>query len=741
MLCATQWYAAVWAVLLHLSLATAFKSSEHLDIGNWAGQKAFEEFCVGRSGDAVPPICLPNPVLSKSPDVRAQINEINNAVGADESRQKMFEQNIKLRSWHRWQSTRGRQVFLDGTDVAAMLNSDDRNAQRNANMFLAQADPRISYGEAVAWMGDAYGPGQEDELVGCGGTERESTAERTRRVQRNIGHVVNLLHNAMPFKEKGDDSDDSIAHLRLWYKEEQKAIYDCLTSDNEWEVRSPSRCIGKLNPVRMMRLPHSFAILPFNYDHFHRCAVNSYEAAHHLAVRRAYKSGKFARNRNYHAARDEFKIALLMNSWADHALSDMFAPGHTRTPSYDLWKKSGCYQKFAGLSTNAAHDEDNDNGVCVKSGRGDVWMAYGDARFYDKNNSENRHRVREAVKKSLFQVYRAFDLGAQNASLDPIIATINDALLDAPSLNDSPSAAEQDTICKRRNTCPYALLDPQDGKLKKRESENVIYSEKRGSECTYKPWDSCKKVKPVFDIQDHEGAAYKIVTNAMHHLGTAAAKPLAYAVKYKLWRAIDYVENKVALDMEFDFTDDFVEPRQDTTRPEEAVPDAGGDDGDVDGGNELVPDAPDVATTPETVPVGDVVAFNGEIMQPYDGEVPDGDAKPLYEELVLVPDEFDPDWKDVTDVAYHIDDREAEARRIRENIKITDRHELGFKDVTDIAHHIDDREAERRRVRKNIKRTPAAFDDSAWVDATNLAGAVEKQFVRAKSTLRGKRKP
>jgi hypothetical protein len=104
--------------------------------------------------------------------------------------------------------------------------------------------------------------------------------------------------------------------------------------------------------------------------------------------------------------------AWALNAAADHYLTDAFSGGHIRVKRHDLHAKG----KIGDVQSKAQHDLDNENGVEVHNGRGDVWIAYGDNMLNDSRNAKNRKLVEEAVVLSKKDIADAL---AQRAAYKP----------------------------------------------------------------------------------------------------------------------------------------------------------------------------------------------------------------------------------------------------------------------------------------------------------------------------------
>jgi hypothetical protein len=85
-----------------------------------------------------------------------------------------------------------------------------------------------------------------------------------------------------------------------------------------------------------------------------------------------------------------------INAMADHYLTDAFSGGHIRTPRDRLTGSA-----MGNIESKILHDLDNKYGVRVTNARGDApWIAYGDERFFDAANADNRRLAQEAVRLS-----------------------------------------------------------------------------------------------------------------------------------------------------------------------------------------------------------------------------------------------------------------------------------------------------------------------------------------------------
>jgi hypothetical protein len=150
-----------------------------------------------------------------------------------------------------------------------------------------------------------------------------------------------------------------------------------------------------------------------NWDHFGDHAVLAYQAGHAVALEQAIAAHNSAIPTNAKAA---LVSAYAMNAFADHYLSDLFSAGHIRQPRREIYQ-TATSKLGANFCAKGMHDEESKYGVRVSSAEGGIWRAYGDKRYFDTVNIENKAMVDRAVQASATEIYDAFRLG--EAPADP----------------------------------------------------------------------------------------------------------------------------------------------------------------------------------------------------------------------------------------------------------------------------------------------------------------------------------
>ena len=124
----------------------------------------------------------------------------------------------------------------------------------------------------------------------------------------------------------------------------------------------------------------------------------------------------------------------VMNSFADHFLTDLFSAGHLRVPRKQL-AAVVTPGELGSLISRFMHDEDSKFGLKVRNAVGDEWHAYGDKRYFDAGDAANRAQVKRAVQASADEVFDAFISGVA-----PSPATFK-APLYVPDLNAAQNPA------------------------------------------------------------------------------------------------------------------------------------------------------------------------------------------------------------------------------------------------------------------------------------------------------------
>jgi hypothetical protein len=133
-------------------------------------------------------------------------------------------------------------------------------------------------------------------------------------------------------------------------------------------------------------------------------ALKMYRAYHRRAIAEARAAGD-ARSASglFHA--------LVVEAFACHFLTDLFATGHIRVPRRELSKALDIVD--GGIAAGLAHNEDN-RGLWVKMRKNPpgsprfVWWAVGDAFLFTKAGAMHLQIIKEAVRRAVDEVFAAF---------------------------------------------------------------------------------------------------------------------------------------------------------------------------------------------------------------------------------------------------------------------------------------------------------------------------------------------
>ena len=155
-------------------------------------------------------------------------------------------------------------------------------------------------------------------------------------------------------------------------------------------------------------------LLKCNTDHFAEEALVAYRTGHDAAIEMA----ELASKTDDALLKSEYLVKALAHVlFAGHFLSDRFSAGHIRTPRRQLIDKFR--REFpedeskalgaAGWCSNIMHDEDNEKGLWVTSGKMALWKAYGDAYYFNNENEDNKRQVHNSILTALQDIVDVFN--------------------------------------------------------------------------------------------------------------------------------------------------------------------------------------------------------------------------------------------------------------------------------------------------------------------------------------------
>lgn len=174
--------------------------------------------------------------------------------------------------------------------------------------------------------------------------------------------------------------------------------YDALgdTLSEEWnKITGGGSFVSALFPLgRYLKLAAN------NADHFGEWARLAYIAGHTASLQTAVAA---------RATHDEQRLerAYAMNAFADHFLTDLFSAGHLRIPRKEM-AAVVTPSDLGSLVTRFMHDEDSKFGLKVRNAHGDQWRAYGDKRYFETSDADNRTQVNLTVQASADEVFAAY---------------------------------------------------------------------------------------------------------------------------------------------------------------------------------------------------------------------------------------------------------------------------------------------------------------------------------------------
>jgi len=305
------------------------------------------------------------------------------------------------------------QLRFEGAEHTAIGDNTRLRFVENAEPVLAQNVPlhlpnglALTYGQVLALGGDFYGI--VDRPINEGATP-------TDRLQRFTAAFDSLA--ALPASKA-----EAIQILAIMQKEidavkqaikdgkQPHEAYDALGDmlSEEWnKITGGGSFVSALFPLgRYLKLAAN------NADHFGEWARQAYIAGHTAALQTAAVA---------YASQDELQLerAYAMNAFADHYLTDLFSSGHLRVPRKAM-ATAVTPSDLGSLITRFMHDEDSKFGLKVRNGHGEQWRAFGDKRYFDATDADNRNQVNQAVQDSADEVYAAYSSGNVPATFNAL---------------------------------------------------------------------------------------------------------------------------------------------------------------------------------------------------------------------------------------------------------------------------------------------------------------------------------
>ncbi|RBL71866.1 phospholipase [Pseudomonas sp. MWU13-2625] len=290
---------------------------------------------------------------------------------------------------------------FEGGEHTAIGNNTLLRLAENAEPIRAQNVPlhlpnglALTYGQVLALGGDFYGV--VDRPINEGATP----ADRLNRFNAAFDSLAVLpasraeATQILAVMQKEIDAVKQAIQAGKPAHEAYDALGDTLSE--EWNrITGGGSFVSALIPLgRYLKLAAN------NADHFGEWARLAYIAGHTAALQTAIAA---------RASQDKQQLerAYAMNAFADHFLTDLFSSGHLRVPRKEL-AAVVTPSDLGSLITRFMHDEDSKFGLKVGNAHGDQWRAYGDKRYFEASDADNRTQVNLAVQASADEVFAAY---------------------------------------------------------------------------------------------------------------------------------------------------------------------------------------------------------------------------------------------------------------------------------------------------------------------------------------------
>lgn len=336
------------------------------------------------------------------------------------------------------------------------LRSDGENIDVTLYRFTVSDKLTLNAGEIVALAGDFIGVPDRPIAFGTSSEDQEERFEEAfNKIRKTDEYQLSMIDK-----------------LVVAINNEKESVHGCMHGGG-WVVKLIKNASETIKYNRMMEPPEHLRkvlkgdsyskLLLTNFDHFGEEAKQAYLAGHRKALSYTKKAAESARknagNESAKAQQEDLLVtALLMELFACHFLTDLFAAGHVRTPrkelvnfltnangvsqrtqsndssrtastsssstsTVDLPANTGIHRTpdlrnvsspnlfIAGLFANRMHDEDGTRGIWVKTtreGNDNKWFAKGDGNYYIQDNQDNAKNACETMLIGLNDILLRF---------------------------------------------------------------------------------------------------------------------------------------------------------------------------------------------------------------------------------------------------------------------------------------------------------------------------------------------
>jgi hypothetical protein len=294
-----------------------------------------------------------------------------------------------------------------GDSILLFLGAGDPGTVAGRMKLAMPSGLALTYGQIVSLGGDFYG--FPDSPISDGPTQQD-------RVTRFLNSFNSLAGNPASIAESAKilqimQTEITAVNQALYDGKPASAVYEALGDElsGQWNVATGGGYIVSpwIPPGRYLNLAQT------NWDHFGTHAVLAYQAGHMAALNQAI----FAHNSPPNQQVAQLQIAYAMNAFADHFFSDLFSSGHMRTPRKELYDIV-TDPVTGSMLARFMHDEDSLYGLNVSNAQAISWKAYGDKRYFDTVDNQNKNFVDQTLQVSAGEVFDTFLSGSLPTS-DP----------------------------------------------------------------------------------------------------------------------------------------------------------------------------------------------------------------------------------------------------------------------------------------------------------------------------------
>ncbi len=318
-----------------------------------------------------------------------------------------------------------------------VLHFSDGDKYSNNVKFTLENGIEVTFGQIIALAGDIFATlnpisdgidlaDKQNRFIEAFNTLNKSTGNTYGSATFEVPNILKIMNNEIDMINNSIRNNTLPSNNYILKGHDNDIAYNMATGGGNQMVKNVLDGTS-LSVFSLLPQGRYLQIAGVNWDHFSQGdnAWNAYFTGHTLAMTTAANAGL---TNNIPL----LNSAYVIEAFACHFLTDMFASGHIRVPRKELQYGTGTSSWYwdvtlAGIMSSAMHGEDNKTGLKVANNACynkysnvpcKIWTAYGDNYFSDPSNKENRKMINKTLQISVDEIWKSF------INKEPVISTV-----------------------------------------------------------------------------------------------------------------------------------------------------------------------------------------------------------------------------------------------------------------------------------------------------------------------------